>query len=312
MRVYRNGFTVVELLVVLAIIAVLVALLVPAAQQAREAARRVTCQNNLKNLGLAMHNYHDVALVFPFGFDEHETFWSAMLLPQLEQASLYQLLVWSESGNGNWNHDYSTNETACAVVLPVFRCPSMPGPVQQDDEGIPNRAPVSYRAVAGGNAVSDDLSTIPPGYPMVALEMQAGLDGLFFGCSSKRFRSVTDGTSNTLMIGESATDIQNTIDGQRLDYWAFGGPQIGSWKCINGETGGTEYSEAIGSTFGPLNTGGVESIRVVAEVSFGSHHPSGATFTLADGSVRFISDSIDQGILRGLGSISGGEVVDEF
>ena len=98
-----RGFTLIELLVVIAIIAILIALLLPAVQQAREAARRTQCQNNMKQLGIALHNYHDTIGVFPFGFDERETLWSAMILPQIEQANLYNTLIWQESGPGNWD-----------------------------------------------------------------------------------------------------------------------------------------------------------------------------------------------------------------
>ncbi len=95
-----RGFTLIELLVVIAIIAILIALLLPAVQQAREAARRTQCKNNLKQLGIALHNYHDTFGAFPFGYDERETLWTAMILPQIEQGNLYATLIWQESGRG--------------------------------------------------------------------------------------------------------------------------------------------------------------------------------------------------------------------
>ena len=159
----KRGFTLIELLVVIAIIAILVALLLPAVQQAREAARRTQCKNNLKQIGLALHNYHDTVNVFPWGFDERETLWTAMILPQIEQQNLYATLIWQENGPGNWNEPGSPNTAACATIIPAFRCPSMPLD-PRDNEGITGRVPVSYRGVAGALIASDDLSTRPAGF----------------------------------------------------------------------------------------------------------------------------------------------------
>ena len=307
----RRGFTLIELLVVIAIIAVLIALLLPAVQQAREAARRTQCKNNLKQLGLAMHNYHDTLNVFPFGWDELETGWHAMILPQLEQSGLYGTLIWQENGLGNWNAAGSPNLTACEKLIVAFRCPSMAVPEHLDNEGIPGRSPVSYRAVASSIAASDDASTIPAGSgTTVALE-QATHDGMFFGCSSISLRDVIDGTSNTIMIGESYTDPNYVKDGQSMDYWQIGSPQTGTW--VLGGIGGTEYSELVGSTFGRINSRRDPAVNgVIMEMSFGSWHVGGAHFTLADGSVKFISDSVDLTLYRKLATRAGGEVVGEF
>ncbi|QDU35736.1 Type II secretion system protein G precursor [Maioricimonas rarisocia] len=310
----RRGFTLIELLVVIAIIAILVSLLLPAVQQARESARRTSCKNNLKNIALALHNYHDTVNVFPFGFDERETFWTAMILPQIEQAPLYNTLIWQESGPGNWDADGSPNEAACGTVVPVFRCPSMAVGPHVDNNGIPGRVPVSYRAVSGGNAVSDDLSTVPTGHPARALEEQSGLDGMFYGCSSKRIADIKDGTSQTVMIGESRTEPDFVKDGQGMDYWQFGSPQTGGWDCRPGDRGGTEYSEGLGSMYGRINSKITDPAvpGVIMEISFGSWHVGGAQFAMADGSIRFISENADQTLLRGLGSIQGREVIGEF
>lgn len=310
----RQGFTLIELLVVIAIIAILIALLLPAVQQAREAARRTSCKNNLKNIALAMHNYHDTVNVFPFGFDERETLWTTMILPQIEQAPLYNTLIWQEGGAGNWNSNGSPNEVAAGTLINVFRCPSMAVPEHITNSGIPGRVPISYRAVSGSNAVSDDLSTIPSGHPAIALELQTGLNGMFFGCSSTRIRDITDGTSSTLMIGESFTDPTYVKDGQGMDFWQFGSPQTGGWDCRPGDRGGTEYSEGLGSAYWDINTRVRDpSVHgVIMELTFGSYHVGGAQFAMADGAVRFLSENLDRGVLRSLGSISGGEVVSEF
>ncbi|MCA9058064.1 MAG: DUF1559 domain-containing protein, partial [Planctomycetaceae bacterium] len=288
-------------------------LLLPAVQQAREAARRTQCRNNLKQLALAMHNYHETAGCFPFGFDERETLWSAMILPQIEQTNLYQTLIWQEGGPGNWDYDGSPNEKACGTLIDAFRCPSLALAEHIDNNGIPGRVPISYRGVSSSNAASDDLSTIPASYnPKIALELQSGLDGMFYGCSKTRIRDLTDGTSNTLMLGESYTDTY-VKDGQQMDYWAFGSPQTGGWDCIPGDKGGTEYSEGLGSAVAPINSRLNPALPgVIQEMTFGSYHVGGAHFAMGDGSVRFISQNIDMGTYQGLASIRGGEVTGEF
>lgn len=213
----RRAFTLIELLVVIAIIAILVSLLLPAVQQAREAARRTQCKNNLKQIALALHNYHDTVNVFPWGFDERETLWTAMILPQIEQQNLYATLIWQETGPGNWDAVGSPNTRACSTVIPAFRCPSMPLE-PRDNEGITGRVPVSYRGVAGALVASDDASTRPAGFNTAAhtaLE-QLNLDGMFYGCSNIKMRDITDGTSNTIMIGESRTSVY-VKDGQPPD-----------------------------------------------------------------------------------------------
>ena len=307
----RRAFTLIELLVVIAIIAVLIALLLPAVQQAREAARRTQCKNHLKQLGLAMHNYHDTHGVFPFGWDERETGWHAMILPQIELAPLYGTLIWAEGGLGNWDAVGSPNLAACEKMIPAFRCPSMAVPEHIDNQGIPGRSPVSYRGVASSIAASDDASTIPAGSGTTVSLEDARHDGIFFGCSNVRIADLVDGTSNTILIGESFTDPGYTKDGQGMDYWQIGSPQTGTW--VLGGIGGTEYSELVGSTFGKINSRRDPTVHgVIMEMSFGSWHVGGAHFTLADGTVRFVSDSIDLQLYRKLATRNGGEVVGEF
>ncbi|HET6422052.1 MAG TPA: DUF1559 domain-containing protein [Planctomycetaceae bacterium] len=308
----NEGFTLIELLVVIAIISVLIALLLPAVQQAREAARRTQCRNNMKNLGLALHNYHDTHSVLPFGFDSRETLWHAMILPQIEQAPLYGTLIWQETGPGNWDDDGSTNEKAAGTFIPVFRCVSAAVANNLDNQGIPGRATASYRVCAGSNLYADDASGIPPGVPAGARSLEEmNLDGLFWGCSSVRLRDVTDGTTNTVMIGESYLDPTFLKDGQEMDYWIIGAPQLGNW--VPGGIQGTEHTEGLGST-GPRMNSRLDATAngVIMEIAFGSWHTGGAHFCLADGSVKFLSENIDIVLYRGLGSRGGGEVISDF
>lgn len=304
MSVRKRGFTLIELLVVIAIIAVLVAILLPAVQQARQAARRVQCSNNMKQLGLAMHNYHETSNVLPYAWDTFEGSWHCQILPQIEMTALYNTLIWSDGGNGNWNSG-SANTKACETFVPTFLCPSYAGKSKYNNEGIAERRPSSYRVCSSSNAVSDDVSTIPAGHPLVALE-QVNLNGLFWGCSSVRFADVSDGLSNTIMIGESFTDQDYSKDGQAMDYWQFGAPQTGPWAP--GNDSGTEYSEVTGSTYGPINARLQPSVHgVIQEMTFGSYHAGGAFFAMGDGSVKFLSENIDLTTYQGFGSRNGNE-----
>ena len=310
----RAGYTLIELLVVIAIIAILIALLLPAVQQAREAARRTGCRNNLKHLGLALHNYHDVHGVFPFGFDNRGSLWSSQILPQIEQGSLFDSLVWAEHGDGNWWADGSSNEAACGVVLTIFQCPSMPlTPV--DNEGIPNRVPASYRGCAGSDIYSDDVSTIPSVLPSWAHAAPRALEqvpqnGVLFGVSSIDLGKMTDGSSNTILLGESRPE-NDEKDNQTMDYWTLAAPQTEPWEP--GTFSGTEFSEGVGSTAVPINASLDPTMHgVLQEIAFGSYHVGGALMLLGDGSVRFVSETIHVPTWQSLGSRSGGEVVAEF
>jgi prepilin-type N-terminal cleavage/methylation domain-containing protein/prepilin-type processing-associated H-X9-DG protein len=309
------AFTLLEILVVIAIIGVLVALLLPAVQQAREAARRTACRNNLRNIGMALHLYHDTHGRFPFGFNEHETFWSAMILPQIEQKAMYDTLIFQESGPGQWDAD-SANERAACTLIPLYRCPSMPLRKHIDDNPsgsiMEGRVPVSYRASSGSSGWSDTAETIPADAPAGALGLDSVLlDGIFFGASRTRLAEVTDGATNTVLVGESYTDPFFVKDGQAMDYWQLGAPQTGTW--FPGGTGGTEFSEGIGSTGPRINSRLDQSVPgAVMEVSFGSYHAGAATFCFADGSVRFITQNIDIHAYRALGSRHGGEAAADF
>lgn len=302
------GFTLVELLVVIAVIGILVALLLPAVQQAREAARRMACENNLKQIGLALHQYHDQLRVLPFGWNTHGTAWSALILPQLEQSGLYDTLVFAESGNGNWGSGPS-NERAAGTLIPVYRCPSMPQPEHVDNDGIAERVPASYRGCGSSDVMSDDPSTTPAGYRSF---QEVEHNGLFYGCSRVALRDVLDGTSTTIMVGESYTDVAFVQDGNAMDYWYLGSPQIDPCNC-DGTTNGTEFSEFAGSTAPRMNARFIAaSSGYEKEMSFGSYHVGGAQFCFADGSVRFISESVDRPLYRALGSRDGAEVIGKY
>jgi len=310
LAVLRRGFTLVELLVVIAIIGVLVGLLLPAVQAAREAARRMQCSNNLKQIGLGLHVYHDTFNVFPYGWDDRGTSWSAHILPQIEQGNLYQTLVFHESGLGNWTTNGGPNETAAGTYIATYRCPSMALPEHINNSGIPERVPASYRGSAGTRATSDDTSSVVPGtISMESLDQ----DGIFYACSRTKFRDILDGTSHTIMVGESYTKPDFVKDGQGMDYWYLGSPQADPCRC-DGGTGGTEFSEVAGITISPINAivrAPLMSGRLM-ELSFGSYHIGGAHFIKCDGSVDFLTESLNAEVYNALGSRDGGEVPTEL
>ncbi len=299
-----TAFTLVELLVVISIIGVLVGLLLPAVQTAREAARRMQCSNNIKQLGLAVHNYHDAFRMLPisvgpwqqgprFSRERNGKGWIVSILPQFEQTALYA--AFEPHFKGDFFSGGGLNSPAAHQVmqtkLPVLLCPS-DGSSQElitkqfQLTGIPVAA-TNYKGVLGDNRIGDVAFSIHAGTLPRCLEI-GGCNGLFFRVTyqePKRFASITDGLSNTLMVGEDVVkhNASSAAYYANGDYCACHGP-------INFKPNPPT----------PLDWGNVTTFR--------SNHPGGAQFCLADGSVRFISDSADHLIYRGMCTRSGGEV----
>lgn len=282
----RRGFTLVELLVVIAIIGILIALLLPAVQAAREAARRSQCSNNLKQLGLALHNYHDTYKSLPAGYirqhpsdgDRYANWsWGSAVLPFVEQQALYDQI------------DPSTNQLDVAIANATlrglmqqpnsaFRCPSDTGPDTVNDAGNVRKMKDSggtMRHLATSNYVAVNRTHNPRRVPNI------GTAGAFYQNSWKRFRDVTDGLSNTLFLGERVWKKADT-SGNR--------PYAGVVYGVNGTVQDNDYGivTALGTGRRKFNCPENNNCRR----AFLSPHPGGVQFTLGDGSVRFISETI--------------------
>ncbi|MEW4528732.1 DUF1559 domain-containing protein [Maioricimonas sp. JC845] len=330
-RSLHRGFTLIELLVVIAIIAILIALLLPAVQQAREAARRTQCKNNLKQIGLAFHNYHDTHRTFPFaymvGADLNASSWGTMLLPFLDQAPLFN--KWNSSAPA-FNEAVALfpaaivqqNLEVIATPLNVFMCPSTPEQNVHD---------YTLPAGAGGSGVppfdltwtaarSDycTLTGIRGTYADIAYAGNAGGNregaiqpvGLLGG-SISRMRDITDGTSNTFMVGERVGGTNVYRNGQKDATLSatYGPSQGGAWgDFLNGENW-PEGSLADGTPGGGPCMINCTNLRSAGFMSF---HSGGAQFLMCDGAVRFITENLGAPVFAALLTRKKGEIVGEF
>jgi prepilin-type N-terminal cleavage/methylation domain-containing protein/prepilin-type processing-associated H-X9-DG protein len=311
----RRGFTLIELLVVIAIIAVLIALLVPAVQKVREAASRAQCLNNLKQIALAAHHYHDVHQKFPTGGrlpvyvgarpTGATNLW-VELLPYFEQDNL--LKQWDPVDNRN-NVKGGTNATQ-AQVITILICPSDPLPQLVVELTIPIAPPWSLgfygMSSYGGNAGKRSVKagTAPPWPGMTK-------DGIFFIDSCVGLRDVIDGSSTTLLFGERY-HVDPQYDLQHDKLWNGTPPmaQFGRWAEVayQGVAANVMLHTAAPINYQMSPGGDFDAVqnRICA---FGSGHPGGANFAFADGHANFLSESIPFLRLQALSTRAGWEVV---
>ena len=295
----NRGFTLIELLVVIAIIAVLVALLLPAVQQAREAARRSQCKNNLKQIGLALHNYAETHRTLPPGFVSlfdgsgndlgPGWAWGAFLLPALDQSPAYNQV------NFNIGVEQPGNATIRVLRLPILLCPSdSPPPVWTAWKRDP----------ATGAQISAICDLAPANYVGMfgTFEPSTDGDGLFFRNSRVGFQDIVDGTSQTIAVGER---------GFALGQATWTGAVTGAYLVPNPSNGvGTGPPEDDQSlVLGHAGDGFSPGDRRSHVSQFYSQHSGGVQFLFADGHVAFLSSSLDYGVYRALATRKGGEVV---
>lgn len=304
--VRRRGFTLIELLVVIAIIAILIALLLPAVQQAREAARRTQCKNHLKQMGLALHNYHDTHNCLPAGSFSNgaRLSWHVSILPQMDQAPLYNQVDFSQL---NYSHASFTN-LFTPVVLSTIVCPSSIARNQKGYTADTTMQTTHYYGVMGPK-----VSNPPPaGYPTylcsgvssTANECQVPTVGAHGGFArqgvlgrntSTRFADVLDGTSNTFMVGE-ISNAKSVTGADMVGYRRW-------WRGFDGTA-----SAGIKNVVFGINTHGYNGSNDFNDISFGSNHTGGAQFLMTDGAVRFVSENVDMLAYLATASIDGSEV----
>ena len=291
LRPSRAAFTLIELLVVIALIGILIALLLPAVQAAREAGRRTECSNNLKQIGLAVHTYHDTYFRLPPAWTNptlaNESAFTH-ILPYLEKASAYDLYDFAK-GNSD-----PANAKVVAQRINEFLCPSCNFLRQVPIPGCDanNRAPGSYAMCTG----SDDpwASAVPHNGAIVYYKPDDPRSTI------TRFASILDGTANTLLAGES--------------HWGFNDYLFTSGPCLGQVRGGFTYWSSPYPLSTAFTTRGSFNPQSMAGVSarlanFRSSHPHGVNMALVDGSVRFFKEMISATVLDAMATRQGGEVV---
>ncbi len=327
----RAGFTLIELLVVIAIIAILIGLLVPAVQKVREAAARTQCVNNLKQIGVAMHAYHDVNKgmppgagndVTPFGTSggsQWGSSWKVYILPYIEQGAIYsKWQFYSQSGFTNSNNIGLLNN----ITIAVYRCPSTTLPDYRNTNGVANMNLMTtcYTGIAGSAVAAYGVyNSNSAGY--------ASDNGILYGCSRVRMTDITDGTSNTWLVGEQSDFLRDANNVVVTGY----APGVGNSEGVYGLAMGAATTFGAASQSGwtgdgrhfnctavryTINQRGITNSQANgtnsdAGVNFplSSLHPGGCNILNADGTVRFASNSMPIATIGQFCTRSGQEII---
>jgi prepilin-type N-terminal cleavage/methylation domain-containing protein len=294
-----SGFTLVELLVVIAIIGILVALLLPAIQAAREAARRTQCNNNLKQIGVALYNYHDTHKVFPAGYihrnatGDPDWGWAVFIMPFMEMDAMYQQLDVGKTQLINFYNASATADQIALLQTPIaaYRCPSdVAKPLNNLCRfGAQNPAPFD---IATSNYVASAGGLTPALAPANATDSK----GVFYGNSWRSTRDILDGTSSTLAAGERSASHLAAV-------WAGAGQ-----KSSYGNEG-TARTVARGGMLINFDYAGLGGAPQNQGKGFASYHPGGALFLLADASVRFFSQNTNSSVMAAVSVRDDGDAV---
>lgn len=291
MRTQRSGFTLIELLVVIAIIALLISLLLPAVQKVREAANRMKCSNNLKQVGLAMHNYHDTNEKFPTA--NSPVFGSAFtaILPFVEQDNIRRVY------NDALAPTAAPNNNVTSLPVKIYICPTMQKPP------APSTAYTTHYASYGACIGSND-AWIAPAPDNGAIVRSNATGSTTIVSTGTRFADMTDGTSSTLMVGEMGFQLK--------DYLFTSGTYTGSVRGGNTSWAFGYAGYSFGSTKIMMNTIAPPTPVTDRLQTFRSYHVQGGNFLLCDGSVTFLRNSINPDTYRALGTREGGEVIGDW
>jgi prepilin-type N-terminal cleavage/methylation domain-containing protein/prepilin-type processing-associated H-X9-DG protein len=309
----RGGFTLIELLVVIAIIAILIGLLLPAVQKVREAAARMKCQNNLKQLGIAAHTYNDVHGNLPPGAQgtvpslsnpattiAPGTSWLVLILPQIEQDNLYRQYDQSQP------YSAAVNLAVGGVKIATYQCPSgstaASGNGSEVSNGVANPSTHYYGVMGPTGTATVNGTTYTYNVASAGSNGAYSNDGVLITTTAStylkvRLNDITDGTSNTFMVGERSITENSSTCGATVNN------AYRTW--IRGQSGG---SGAAKNATTPINSTCYNGSSNFNDISFGSNHTQGANFGMGDGSVRFINQSIDINVYKAVASRGSGEV----